>query len=273
MFAMSTHEVDAITSIKDVLQRERGDTVEVIGIVDAVLQEVETTPHSSRYVGVLRIWVDDGPVLVRFNNPQATFASGVLEYIAGKQPTRGDMICVQASVIDNVYALLDAGDNEAYMSVPSEERFDDYLTERSLVRDIYDELVAHVEAKRYREARETFAELRKYELIVEENEQIQAEIQLVPPWERPVHLDAPADAALVEYIYGLNPETMNLEQFLLFAHCVFDGFVMPVEAGIDDCPSAVALFVQYPDILDSEARELFTKYITQHEASRLHRPR
>ena len=273
MFAMSTHEVDAVTSIKDVLQRERGDTVEVTGIVDAVLQEVETTPHSSRYVGVLRIWVDDGPVLVRFNNPQATFASGVLEYIAGKQPTRGDMICVQASVIDNVYALLDAGDNEAYMSVPSEERFDDYLTERSLVRDIYDELVAHVKAKRYREAREAFAELRKYELTTEEDGIALAAILFMPPWERPVHLDTATHAQLVEDIYGLNPETMNVEQFLMFAHGVFDGLVVPDQAEIEDCPSTVLVFVQYPEILDSEARELFTKYITQHEASRLHRPR
>lgn len=273
MFAMSTHEVDAVTSIKDLLQRERGDTVELTGIVDAVLQEVETTALSSRRVGVLRILVDDGPVLVRFNSPRAAFASGVLEHIAGKQPTPGDMICIQVSVMDNIYALLDAGDNEVYMSAPSESRFDDYLTERSLVEDIYDEFIVHVYAKRYREAREAFAELRKYELTVEENELVQITIQVIPPWERPVHLDAPADAGLVEYIYGLNPETMNLEQFLLFAHCVFDGFVMPVEPGISDCPSTVAVFVQYPDILDSEARELFTKYIVQHEASRLHRPR
>ena len=281
MFAMSTHEVDAVTSIKDVLWCEKGETVELIGIVDDALQEVETTALGSRQIGVLRVLVDDGPVLVRFNGPRATFASGVLEHIAGEQPTRGDMICIQASVVDNVYAILDAGDNGAHMSAPSEERFDDYLagrlddflTERSLVQDIYDEFIAHIYTKHYREAREAFAELRKHELTVEENELIQTTLQAIPPWERPVHLDASDSAQLVEDIYGLNPETMNLDQFLMFAHCVFDGFVMPIEAEIYDCPSAVAVFVQYPDILDSEARELFTKYIAQHEAARPHRPR
>lgn len=144
-----------------------------------------------------------------------TYEKGVLENLRRKPVQIGETVRLSATIDED--RTLKCGYNYPYLLIPSSSRMAEYRALRKDVAERLTYLQSHIRDGRVRAARVTFAALRKLELTRHESEAAIHFVQTMGVEEQPVFVGNgggyPGD---IEKAYGINVETLNVQQFIEF---------------------------------------------------------
>ncbi len=170
--------------------------------------------HTSKR-GVIFIDTPHGEFEVQSLAEEFTYEKGVLENLRRKPVQIGETVRLSATA-DEGYTLK-CGYNYPYLLVPLPSRLAEYRKLRKSVAEQLTYLQSHIRDQRYKAARATFAALRKLELTRHESEAAIHFAQTMGPEEQPVFVGSGGGYPdKIEEAYGVNVETLNVQEFIEF---------------------------------------------------------
>lgn len=174
----------------------------------------------------------------RPNMKEPYYDAGVLENLRGKRMMQGETIRITGFIMDKDpygkrrLGTATVGYNYPYLLVPSPQRLAEYEALRVVAQARTERLRRYVVVQDWKMARRVFAGLRQLELTRDEADMIVEIMEGVPAEHRSVYYLRRVGGSKLERVFGLDPETLNREQFLVYAREILHG--VRENAGIEE---------------------------------------
>jgi hypothetical protein len=177
--------------------------------------------HTNHY-GRIYLSVEGRTIAVSQFKDALLYDKGELENLRDKEVLIGEKVRLTAMVTDD--HKLQAGYNRPYLLVPDPARLEAYNELRNMVSNLLETLEATITNGQYQQARDRFGFLRQQKLTFDEAQTVVDCVQHLPEAEQPIfQKEQHYCAESLEEAFGVNVETLNKAQFIVFARQVLTG--------------------------------------------------